>query len=150
MSDFQQKPILSAPDGGDQYGFPGTTFHHRARSADTNGTFSVVELITEPGQGVAAHVHENEDELVYVLDGDVEVTLGEQQMNAGAGIMALLPRGIPHGFTNVGDGPSRLLVTILPGAFDNYFVELGKLYQAGEPTDEQLAALARQYSVEYV
>lgn len=150
MSDFQQKPILSAPDDGDQYGFPGTIFHHRAKSADTDGAFSVVELITEPGQGVAVHVHENEDELVYVLDGDVEVTLGEQKMNAEAGIMALLPRGIPHGFTNVGDGPSRLLVTILPGAFDNYFVALGKLYQAGEPTDEQLAALARQYSVEYV
>jgi hypothetical protein len=62
----------------------------------------------------------------------------------------LLPRGIPHGFTNIGDRPSRLLVTILPGNFDNYFVELGKLYQAGEPTEVQLAALAEQYAVEYV
>lgn len=149
MSNFQQQPILSSPDVGDQYRFPGTTFYHRAKSADTNGVFGVVELITEPGQGVAVHVHQHEDELVYVIDGEVEVTLGEQQMEAGAGIMALLPRGIPHGYTNVGDRPSRLLVTILPGKFDNYFVELGKLYQAGEPTDEQLDALARQYAVAY-
>lgn len=150
MSDFQQNPIISAPGADDQYGFPGSVFYHRAKSAETNGVFSVIELVTEPGQGVAVHVHQHEDELVYVVDGDIEVTLGEEQMKAGAGIMALLPRGIPHGFTNTGERPSRLLITILPGKFDGYFVKLGQAYQAGEPTDEQLAALAKQYAIEYV
>ena len=150
MSNFQQKPILSAPNAGDQYDFPGTTFYHRMKSNETNGVFSVIELVTEPGQGVATHVHQHEDELVYVIDGELEVTLGDQKMSAGAGIMALLPRGIPHGFTNVGNRPSRLLDVILPGKFDNYFVELDKLYRAGEPSSEQLDKLAQQYGVKYL
>ena len=110
MSDFQQNPIISAPNADDHYAFPGSMFYHRAKSVDTKGVFSVIELITEPGQSVAVHVHQHEDELVYVIDGQIEVTLGDQHMKAGAGIMALLPRGIPHGFTNIGDRPSRLLV----------------------------------------
>lgn len=150
MSNFQQKPILSAPIAGDQYGFPGTTFYHRTKSSETNGVFSVIELVTQPGQGVSPHVHQHEDELVYIIDGELEVTLGDQKMNAGAGIMALLPRGIPHGFTNVGNRPSRLLDVILPGKLDNYFVELGKLYSAGDPSPQLLDKLAQQYGVEYV
>ena len=150
MSDFQQQPILSAPNAGDKYGFPGTTFYHRTKSSETNEVFSVIELVTEPRQGVATHVHQYEDELVYIIDGEIEVMLGEQKMNAGAGIMALLPRGIPHSFRNVGNRPSRILDVILPGKFDNYFVELGKLYRAGEPSSEQMDKLAQQYGVKYV
>jgi uncharacterized cupin superfamily protein len=67
---------------------------------------------------------QGEDELVYLLEGEIEVTLGNQKMKAVPGVMSLLPRGIPHGFTNIGNKPSRLLDTILPGQFDNYFVEL--------------------------
>ena len=66
------------------------------------------------------------------------------------GVMALLPRGIPHGFTNVGNKPSRLLDTILPGQFDNYFVELADLFTRGEPSQEQNDALSRKYRIKYL
>lgn len=151
MSSFQQQPILSAPDAGDEYSFPGSIFYHRAKSAETNGVFSVIELVTEPGKGVSPHVHQHEDELVYILEGELEVMLGDQKMNASAGIMALLPRGIPHGFTNVGSRPSRVLDVILPGAFDNYFVEIAALYRSGEqPTEKENDALSAKYSIKYL
>ncbi|MEM7535541.1 MAG: cupin domain-containing protein [Chloroflexota bacterium] len=148
MSNVQQNPIISAPNADDYYPLAGSAFYHRAKSIDTDGAFAVIEIVTEPGESVATHVHQNEDELVYLIEGEIEVTLGDQQMKAGAGVLALLPRGIPHGFTNIGSDPSRLLVTILPGNFDNYFVEMGKLYQAGEPTEAQFNALAKQYAIE--
>ncbi len=150
MSSFQQNPILSAPDSGDKYGFPGSMFYHRAKSGETGGVFSVIELITEPGKGVSVHVHEREDELVYVLEGDLEVTLGDQKMNASAGIMALLPRGIPHGFTNIGSRTSRILDVILPGAFDGYFVEIASLYKAGQPHEKELNKLSEKYGIKYL
>src|SRR5436189_4320802 len=108
---------------------------HDVKRQDTNGVFSVMEFVTPLGIGVALHVHEHEDELVYLLDGEMEVTLGDQKMKAVPGVMALLPRGIPHGFTNIGSKPSRLLDTIFPGLFDNYFVELAALFAAGDPSD---------------
>ena len=53
-------------------------------------------------------------------------------------------------FTNVGNKPSRLLDTILPGQFDNYFVELAGLFTRGEPSQEQNDALSRKYRIKYL
>ena len=146
-----QQPILSVPNQDANIGIPGNDIFHRAKSADTGGVFSSVELVSQPGQGVSLHVHEDEDELVYVIDGEIEVTLGDQTMTATAGVLALLPRGIPHGFTNIGDKPSRILDVILPGKFDQYFVELHNLYANSDTPDEaKLNELAEKYGIRYL
>lgn len=147
---FKQQPIVVVPGGGDNLLIAGGSFIHKVSSADTNNVFSVIEIVTPPGKGVALHVHEKEDELVYLLQGEIEVTLGDQSMKAVPGVMALLPRGIPHGFTNVGDTPSIVIDTILPGAFDNYFVEMAALYRSGEPSQEAIDALSEKYSIKYL
>lgn len=147
---FKQNPIVILPDGGDRLNIAGGEFIHKVKSVDTNNVFSVIEIITPPGKGVALHVHEKEDELVYLLQGEIEVTLGDQTMLAVPGVMALLPRGIPHGFTNVGDTPSIVIDTILPGDFDNYFVEMAALYKSGEPTQAEVDALSEKYSIRYL
>jgi hypothetical protein len=65
--------------------------------------------------------------------------------------MALLPRGIPHGFTNTGGTPSRLLDVILPGPFDHYFVALHNLFDgAGAADAATLNALAETYGIRYL
>lgn len=145
-----QAPVVVPPDGGDPLRIGEGQFIHKVNSKDTGGVFSVVELVTPPQGGVSLHVHEREDELVYVLDGTLEVTLGDQTMTATAGVLALLPRGIPHAFTNVGDTPSRVLDTILPGPFDGYFVEMAALYSDGEPAAEDVDALSTKYGIRYL
>jgi quercetin dioxygenase-like cupin family protein len=149
-TNFNQEPILVLPDAGQELNIAGSQTFHKIKSSATNGAFSVMEFVTPPGKGVALHVHEREDELVYLLEGEIEVTLGNQKMKAIPGVMALLPRGIPHGFTNIGNKPSRLLDTILPGQFDNYFVELADLSAAGDPSEEQIDALSRKYGIKYL
>jgi quercetin dioxygenase-like cupin family protein len=146
----QQEPIVVPSDSGEKLNIAGSHTFHKIKSRDTSGVFSVMEFVTPPGKGVALHVHEREDEFVYLLEGEIEVTLGNQKMKAVPGVMALLPRGIPHGFTNTGNKPSKLLDTILPGQFDNYFVELAALYAAGDPSGEQIDALSRKYRIKYL
>jgi len=148
--EYHQEPIVVLPGTGEQLNIAGAKTLQKIKSDATNGVFSVMEFITPPGKGVALHVHEHEDELVYLLEGEIEVTLGTQKMKAIPGVMALLPRGIPHGFTNVGTKPSRLLDTIIPGQFDNYFVELAALYAAGDPPEEKVDALCRKYKIKYL
>ncbi len=150
MPTTTQQPIISPPGGGDELSIAGSQVFHRAKSSEANGVFSVVELVSQPGTGVSTHVHDHEDELVYVLDGDIEVTLGDETMKATKGVMALLPRGIPHGYTNIGNTPSRVLDVILPGKFDNYFVEMHNLYLNGEPDTEKVDELARKYGIRYL
>jgi quercetin dioxygenase-like cupin family protein len=145
-----QEPVVVLPGSGEQLNIAGGQTFHKIKSSATNGAFSVLQFVTPPGKGVALHVHEREDELVYLLEGEIEVTLGNQKMKAVPGVMALLPRGIPHGFTNIGNKPSRLLDTILPGQFDNYFVELAALYAAGDPSEEQIDALSTKYRIKYL
>ena len=147
---IKQAPILVPPGTGEKLNIAGSPVFHKIKSKDTNGVFSVVEIVTPPGKGVALHVHESEDELVYLLEGEIEVTLGNQKMKAVPGVMALLPRGIPHGFTNIGNQPSRLLDTILPGQFDNYFVELAALFAAADPSEQQTDALSTKYRIKYL
>jgi len=147
---FKQDPILVPPGGGGEIALAGSQLFHKVKSEDTNGVFSVIEIVSPPGKGVSLHVHEREDELVYLLDGEIEVTLGDQTMTVVPGVMALLPRGVPHGFINNRDKPSRLLDTILPGQFDNYFVELAALYAGGEPSDEQVDELSSKYAIKYL
>ena len=147
---FKQGPIVVPPDAGEELNIAGSQTFHKIKSKDTNGVFSVMEFVTPPGKGVALHVHEREDELVYLLDGEIEVTLGFQKMKAVPGVMALLPRRIPHGFTNIGNKPSRLLDIMLPGLFDNYFVELAALFSRGEPSQEQNDTLSRKYRIKYL
>jgi len=147
---FRQQPVVVLPGSGGQLNIAGSQTFHKIKSGATNSAFSVMEFVTPPGKGVALHVHEREDELVYLLEGEIEVTLGNQKMKAVPGVMALLPRGIPHGFTNTGNKPSRLLDTILPGQFDNYFVELAALYADGDPSEEQIDALSRKYRIKYL
>ena len=79
---FKQDPIVILPDGGDNLEIAGGKFIHKVSSMDTNNVFSVIEIITPPGKGVALHVHEKEDELVYLLQGEIEVTPGDQTMRA--------------------------------------------------------------------
>jgi quercetin dioxygenase-like cupin family protein len=150
IKEFRQEPIVVLPDSGEELNIAGSQAFHKIKSKNTDGVFSVMEFVIPPGRGVALHVHEREDELVYLLDGKIEVTLGDRKMNAVTGAMALLPRRIPHGFTNIGNKPSRLLDTILPGLFDNYFVELAALYAAGDPAEEQIDALSKKYRIKYL
>jgi quercetin dioxygenase-like cupin family protein len=147
---FKQEPILVLPGKGEELNVAGSQIFHKVKSEDTDGVFSVVEIVTPQGKGVALHVHEREDELVYLLEGEIEVTLGNEKMKAVPGVMALLPRGIPHGYTSVGNKPSRLLDTILPGQFDNYFVELAALFAARDPSEEQIDGLSRKYRIKYL
>jgi len=147
---INQAPIIVPPGGGHEFMIGDGSFIHKVNSKDTNGVFSIMELVNPPGSGVDLHVHEKEDELVSLLEGEIEVTLGDQKMKAVPGVLALLPRGIPHGFTNIGDTDSRISVTILPGDFDNYFVELAELYKNGEPSMEQVDSLSKKYAIQYI
>ena len=63
----QQEPIVVPPDSGEELNIAGSQNFHKIKSEDTNGVFSVMEFVTPPGKGVALHVHEREDELVYLL-----------------------------------------------------------------------------------
>ena len=142
-----QQAVISAPGEAAELDIGGHRALHRIRSIDTAGVFSVLEMIIEPGEGAEPHTHTREDELVHVVEGEVEVTLGDQTMVAAAGVIALLPRGVPHGYVNRSDRPCRIIDVILPGGGDAFFAGVHDLLQRGVATPHELKALMSRFAI---
>lgn len=141
-------PIVSARPAAPIYNLGSSTLLHHVRSEQTGGAFSVVEFISEPGEGVDLHIHQHEEELVYLVEGQVQVTLGDQKMSAQPGTCALLPRNIPHGYVNTGDRPSRLLAVLLPGRLDQFFAQLSSELATDRSHEQAVASLCSRFGLQ--
>ena len=116
-------------------------------SAQTEGRYAVIEEVSPVGGGPPLHVHRHEDEVFYVLEGEVEFQLGDQRFRAKGGSTAYLPRDIPHTFRNVGRMPSKVLVMIIPARFVGFFDEVHALTK---PTPEQAMELGKTYGLTFL
>lgn len=77
-----------------------------------------VKIITvQPGHRLSLQTHENRGEFWQVLDGPIEVTVGEQTWSAQPGEKVWVPQGAVHRMANQGDAPGRLLEVAF-GEFD--------------------------------
>jgi len=83
--------------------------------------------------GAPLHRQSREDEISYVLEGELTVQQGDRRDTAGVGGTIVKPRGVFHTFWNAGVTPVRFLEVIAPGAFAQYFRELAPLLQGGAP-----------------
>lgn len=110
----------------------GDTLTFKATAAETGGSMTAIEVLAAPGGGPPPHVHANEDEAWYVLDGEFEILHGEQTLRLTAGGFAFVPRGTVHRFENVSDRHGRVLIIFTPGGMDGFFFEAGLPAVEGE------------------
>ncbi|MDY7094863.1 MAG: cupin domain-containing protein [Acidobacteriota bacterium] len=119
-------------------------------SDETGGQYSVIVSNVPPGGGPPRHVHQHEDELFYVLRGDFEFFSGDTTVRASKGALLSLPRGLPHGFRNVGEEPGVLINTISPGGFEAFFEAIDQLPK-DQPLDRaQVEAIGAEYGLRFV
>jgi mannose-6-phosphate isomerase-like protein (cupin superfamily) len=122
----------------------------------TNNAYAVLEAFILPGGGPPPHIHHREDELFYVLDGDITIFAGEQTVRASDGTCVHIPLGAVHTFKNEGSRPARMLVTYTPAGVEDFFIKAGTPGRHGDGTAppvmqetlERLQAYAPQYNVE--
>jgi quercetin dioxygenase-like cupin family protein len=138
-------PLIHPPGGGRRVGVLGSLSTFKVLAAETGGAYALLEQQVPPGGGPPLHVHRHETEIFYILEGEFEVIVGDQVVSAPAGTTATCPRDIPHKFRNVGATPGRLLLTIIPGRFGDYFLDVDGVPNSGHEAIEQLAA---RYGVE--
>ena len=97
---------------------PGERCLIRVPAADTNGAYSLVEIVSEPGDGTPLHVHQNEDEHLFVLEGTGRFAIGDKIFDAEAGTMVRLPRTIPHAWGNRTSSRLRIAAIAYPGGVE--------------------------------
>ena len=80
-----------------------------------------------------SHTHERYEETFYILDGELEFTLGEETFTMRAGDFARIPPGMRHGLVNKSGAPVPMLVTLSPGAMAELFFTYRS--NGGKPMD---------------
>lgn len=123
-------------------GQPMSWFTAAFRLKASDQQLGAMELEAAPGVEPPMHVHRNEDEWYYLLDGDVSFHVGADTYRGGPGSFVFFPRAVPHTFT-IESPTARMLLLNAPGGFERMF-EL-----APSTPEEAIAALAR-YDVEVV
>ncbi len=152
---FETKTPDSKPARFVKYGGGLIRFH--ADSSTTAGQFALLEMEGGPGGEPPLHVHRDEDELFYVLEGQLKVRRGSEEITLGRGQSAFLPRHVAHTF-KVMSSHVRFLVYITPGGFEAYFRDLGHPVDedgGGEESPkrisvEELIRVAGRYSVTFM
>jgi uncharacterized cupin superfamily protein len=108
---------------------------------------------TLPGHTLAAplHRHSREDEISYVLDGEMTVLADDELTTVPASESVVKGRGVWHTFWNAGDEPLRFLEIIAPGEFSEFFEEVARI-EPFDPTDEdwviEVLAIGERYGFE--
>jgi mannose-6-phosphate isomerase-like protein (cupin superfamily) len=105
--------IVVAPGQGHRVG----NVEFLARTVDTpRFTFGIIEIA--PGRELEAHVHPDEDDAFYIVEGEMTFTLADGEVAAPPGTFVLVPPGVEHGFRNDGEQPVRMLNIHAPAGFD--------------------------------
>lgn len=115
---FDGSIFLEAEQGrAYEMGFMRAVF--KADGAETNDRYSISEWWMEPdNSGPGAHLHEENDEVFYVLEGTASILLGDEWIEAARGSFVRIPAGTMHDFENRTDGRMGLLNFFIPGGFE--------------------------------
>jgi mannose-6-phosphate isomerase-like protein (cupin superfamily) len=109
----EAQPVVVHPGEGHRVG----NVEFLARTADTpRFTFGIIEIAA--GRVLEEHVHAEEDDAFYILDGEMTFFFGAEEAVAGPGTFVLVPPGVAHGFRNDGSAPVRMLNIHAPAGFD--------------------------------
>jgi quercetin dioxygenase-like cupin family protein len=145
--------IVLGPGEGKTVSVLGDRYTYKAAGRDTGGHYGLVEVIHSAGApGPSPHVHESEEEAIYVVEGELKVQIGERTFIARVGTFALVPRGTVHTFSNPTSLPARVLVIVSPAGFEKAFEEMSEVAPRSDepPNMEKLLAIAKKYNLKIV
>jgi quercetin dioxygenase-like cupin family protein len=113
--------IIRAEGEGEKRWFYGGGLHTwKATAAETGGALIVIEDELQRGKSTPLHRHPEQDEIVYVIDGEIAWLVDGEECRVGRGGVVITPRGIPHAFTVVSER-ARMLFVQTPGSGEAFY-----------------------------
>jgi quercetin dioxygenase-like cupin family protein len=137
---------------------PGDVYTFLVTGAESGGSYFAMEALVPPGGGPPPHIHRNEDETFYIVEGACSIRLDDKTITAGTGDFVNVPRGRVHCFRNEGTTPMRMILTFTPSGIEKFFEETLEpaldLTHAPPDNIEEVAdryvAVAPRYGIEFV
>jgi len=144
---MKEKIVLK--DEGKKLNILGDNQQIKLTGKDTNGQFLAIYQDNPPNTQIPMHVHQNEDEVYKVLEGEIEFTVGEKKYVLKSGDTIFLPRNIPHTWKVVGTSNAKVYLDIFPAGLENMFEEMNKL-PAGPPDFPKVAEICGRFGIKFV
>ncbi len=143
----QAKLFHRARTEGPSFWGPGDLYTFLVTGAESDGTYFSMLAIVPPQGGRPPHIHRNEDETFYVLDGSPTFRLGDERIVAGSGDFVNIPKGTLHCFRNFSDEPMRMILTFTPAGIETFFEEtLERAYDLTQECPDNLAEVGARYA----
>jgi len=115
----------------------------------TGGAISLLMAWHKPGEGPPDHVHFNQEEMFFVVEGSYELTVGGETRTVGPGTIVFIPRNVVHRFKNVGETTARMLDWSLPGGQDHYFKAISELAAGDGFTGEKVMEISKEFDTNF-
>lgn len=147
-------PFVRAEEAGKAIWFLGSLTTIKADGSQTGSAYELLEMIVAPGREPPPHIHHEQDEAFYILEGAMTIMCGDRTWTAAAGSLVFLPKGIKHTFKIEGSTPVKTLVITSPASpsgFAAFVQEMGEpasrrtLPSETPPDMEKLRALGKKY-----
>lgn len=120
-----QSPQLVARDEGDHFHFLDNLYTAKVTGAQSAGVLSAMEFLAPRGFGPPLHRHDVEDELFYIVDGEIWFSCGDDEAVHRSGATVWLPRDLPHQF-QVRSDTARVFQVTTPAQFERFVAALGR------------------------
>ncbi len=122
--------------------YKGLLISQLAGGSDTDGAFDLVESKMRKGTEPPPHIHDREDELFYILSGEIKVFVDGQVFTVAAGESVFLPKRVPHAYL-IQSQECHVLALMTPGGFINAINKMNAPARTMEiPSDMETYATA--------
>jgi mannose-6-phosphate isomerase-like protein (cupin superfamily) len=111
------------------------------------GGINLLEQVLPEGFSPPRHIHHNEDEIFYVLEGELEFRVGDEPVTLRPGDTLVAPRGIAHTFLVICTGGARMLTITTKGEFEAMARAAGRPAEADALPPRQAAPTHTQMAV---
>jgi mannose-6-phosphate isomerase-like protein (cupin superfamily) len=133
---------------GSQINFRGTKMVVKVSEENSEGMYSLIEMVHPPNIGPAFHIHPNASEAYYVMEGEYIIRCGEKIYHSQAGDFVFIPKGVPHNYQSGPSGGKVLVIS--PAGLEKYFKKIADTLQTGKVTWEVEQEIARRYGQEFL
>ena len=131
---------------GEQRGLGISTIDFKVSPQDEDGLLIIENTFHAKG-GPARHLHYEQDEWFYAVEGEFIIEVGSERIRMSPGDSLLAPRKVPHVWAFVGDTRGRMLIAFMPaGKMEAFFREVTK----ANAMPAQDPALWRAYGMELI
>lgn len=113
--------VIRAEGEGERLWFyGGGVFTIKATAAETGGSLFIFEDTMAQGKTTPLHLHPDEEEAIYVIEGELLVHVDGENHSVRPGGLCVAPRGVPHALL-VTSKTARVLALLAPGKAEAFY-----------------------------